>query len=252
MSDTGATPPPAPPAKKSSGMNQRIGPFELRIWLVLIAAGLVIGMVIRRRTAATPAATAEPGAGDFVTQGATLPLNGGQLGGSAPTPTNHDWLVRAAGLIAQSTSGYDPAEVDAALRKIIEGTPVTSREMAIYSLAIQLAGTPPEDVPAVTLVTAQDSPTIGTTLPTPPAVVPPTSTPMQPVPSGDPNVAKWNRATELKNKLNASVAGGPPLTDAEALEATRYFTTSDPTISPLARMYWRLWLNQHGYTNQFG
>ena len=56
MSDTGATPPPAPPAKKSSGMNQRIGPFELRIWLVLIAAGLVIGMVIRRRTAATPAA----------------------------------------------------------------------------------------------------------------------------------------------------------------------------------------------------
>ena len=256
MSDAPVTPPEAPAAGKGkrSALRERIGPFELRVWIGLVALGLVLGMALRRRLAVSgdatvvdPANQPQAAGADFVTVGAS-PLNGG--GGYAPTTpeTLQQWLVRAAQAVAQSGAGYDAATVDTALRKYVNGQPVTATERAIIALALRLAGTPPDDVPAIE--DAEPSPTtnVPQVTPTQPAP-PPTSTPVVPAQPDDPGV-RWARATELKRLMNESVHGGRPMTDAELREAATYFTTGDPTIDPTFRFYWRFWLDQHGYAGQ--
>lgn len=266
MSDT---PSPEPTSSPGAGnpLARRVGPFTIGQWLIIVGAGVALGVVLRRfgggpADLADMPAVDESGAAytGFTTQGAAVPMNGG----TATLPTNaitdnQQWLAAGSRALL-GIGGYGAGEIDTALRRYLDGELLTQRDAAIVSAALGAIGTPPEYVPPMNV---QSSPTTnvpttgGQATPPPPAnvpVTPPPSTTSGPagtVTQAGQEALWLATAAALRDKANASVNGGPAMTDAE-LDRMRGmgFTTSDPALDPTFRYYWRIWLNQRGYAGQ--
>lgn len=245
---------------KAPGLDTKIGSFPLGVWLLIAAAGIGVGLIIRRFTSGKASATAdgEVGApavdpwGGFTSQGAAngvVTMNGGTGAGTTPEPaepeTNNSWVRKAVTRLG--TLGYDPAVVDSALRKYVNGEAITPAEQSIVSVAISNMGPPPEEVPSIVVLTPE-----APAAPTAPPPPPPTPAPV--VPSG-PSQEEQNRQAWLSeaSRLRDLANSGQAMSDAD-LDKMRGmgFTTSDPSLSPTFRYFWRIWLNARGYSNSNG
>ena len=160
----------APP--KDSGasgtLGRKVGPFTIGAWLAIGAAGLGLGLLIRRSSlfsggaapadlpTETPPDTYDPGLPGYQAVGGTAGQNNQPIvtGPSSTRPTtNSDWLRVAV----EGLSGSDniaPQKSQPALQKFLEGTAVTQQEADIVSLAIRRYGAPPEGAPALRLIGA--------------------------------------------------------------------------------------------------
>jgi len=160
----------APP--KDSGasgtLGRKVGPFTIGAWLAIGAAGLGLGLLIRRSSlfsggaapadlpTETPPDTYDPGLPGYQAVGGTAGQNNQPVvtGPSSTRPTtNSDWLRVAV----EGLSGSDniaPQKSQPALQKFLEGTAVTQQEADIVSLAIRRYGAPPEGAPALRLIGA--------------------------------------------------------------------------------------------------
>lgn len=243
-------------------LSRRIGSFTVGVWLLILAGGVAAGLVLRRLGAsfdapagdemapAVPDGTAAIPPGGAIGGGGVVPLPGGTGGTTTPalpaTPDNNSWMARAnAALVAR---GYDPAAVHNALVKWLGNEGLTPQEKGIITLALSLVGPPPEGAPPIRDVESPTTPV--PTTPTPPTPPPPTTQPVQPAPT-NPQADHWNLVQALKDKLNRSAMGGPPLTNDEAhFLAQAGIQSDDPTIGPAARYFWRLWLDSNGYAGR--
>lgn len=84
---------PAPPRAggKGSGLSKKVGPLKGWQWLIVIGGGLVLGIYLRRRMAASQAGAQAAGTDTTGTTGTTgsTPVDAGQ-GGAAAGPVNPD------------------------------------------------------------------------------------------------------------------------------------------------------------------
>lgn len=161
-------------------LSRRIGPFTVGVWLLIVAAGLALGLIARRfmdgldspadgDLEAGPIERSVVWASDaFATQGAIVPMNGGTAyGGSAGSGdlTNDQWARDAIRHLVNH--GVDPVLADKAIRKYVQGDELTAEEAQIVGRAITEVGVPPRSLPAMK-VAAQ------------PATVPPAPSPTAP------------------------------------------------------------------------
>lgn len=247
---------------KAPGLSTRVGSFPLGVWLLIAAAGIGIGLIIRRFTSGLSGSSSAADSGtvgaapaDYSTQGAafaspgTVGLPGG-TGNPLPTTevepeTNLTWVKKAIARLG--VLGYDAADADAALRKYVNGEALTQAEKTMVSVAIASLGPPPEEVPSIIVATPE-----APTAPAAPAPPPPTPVPQVPAPisAEEQNRQAWlAEAQRLKDLANS----GQPMSDAD-LDKMRGmgFTTSDESLSATFRFYWRIWLNARGYQHSNG
>lgn len=197
------TPPDTPPAgeggrKRSSALDRKVGPLTVRAWLVVAPVGVGIGLLAARRLRSDPGDPPRSTAGDPYGQdagGAPLvpDVSGGITGGTGysdtpatpppgpppPITDNLEWLRRATNYLL--ARGFDPVDIDTALRLYIGSQPMTEQHAALVGLALAAIGPPPDYVDPVTIspgaVPAPPEPT-----PAPPSspAPPPSSAPVVP------------------------------------------------------------------------
>lgn len=150
--------PDLPPA-----LTRQVGPFPVYGWLMIGAAGIGLGLVLRRSSlfdgapidADTEAAAIE-GAGaagvPTVWAGGIIPLNPGQApageGVEVEQSTNETWTSRA--VIYLISQGVSPTLADTAVRKYLRGEALNTAERAAIDLALRRLGPPPEGAVPIT------------------------------------------------------------------------------------------------------
>lgn len=205
------TPGGAPSSSSSSSssspagvLKKKIAGFPVQTWLLLIGGGAALGLYLRSRNAkkaATVAAVdstgleAAPLAGP-ASQGNNALGTPGVVTSDKPT-TNLAWENLAINLLIGQ--GQDPAMVQSAIGKFLNGQPLTTQERALVSLAIKMAGPPPEGAPPVS---ADPSPAPSTpTVPAAPPGAPGTPAPAQSGPvdayPASPNLTLIETANDL-------------------------------------------------------
>lgn len=182
----------------------KIGPLPVYAWALIVAAPIIgIRIVSQRKAAAaaaaaaSAAAAADAGTGvDSVPDGQALTpssvgtgLPPGSLyaagnpggiydysstSGAGSTATTYNsnsaWLNAAADMLV-SQDGLSPSIVLSALRKVINGDPITTTEEAIFNQAVRKAGNPPDGIPTISRQ-AETAPTATVPqTPTAPAVI---------------------------------------------------------------------------------
>lgn len=136
----------------SDTLKKEIGPLPVGAWLVVVGAGLTFAWYKKRNTPTTtnnPSNTAMAPLTDQTIGnigGLLSMLNNGQSGPSTQTvQDNTSWYQQAVRLLLGR--GNDPSLVDSALRKYMQGMPLTVPETAIRDLALQLVGPMPSPPP---------------------------------------------------------------------------------------------------------
>lgn len=160
----------------------KLGPLPVYAWALIVSVPIIGGkLLLDRRKAAAAAASAAAAAADqggdasSIPDGSVLPVTAnaggvaagalypaGNPGGvyesggdsyeqgttSAGPANNYAWTNAAADkLVAQ---GYESSTVLSALRKVIEGQPVTEAEEALYNTAVRAQGaSPPDGIPSI-------------------------------------------------------------------------------------------------------
>jgi len=178
-------------------LEREVGPFPLWQWLGLAALGIGVGIIIRKRSGSKGAASLATGEGE-----GSDPAAAGSFGLSPPASsrvpaygvgpdvgtgsgaagveevtTNLGWSRKAiAWLIA---AGVDPIVADSAIRKAMDGYPMTAQERAAYGLAIGGLGAPPEFVPPVNEISPPPPTAPAPTPGPPPTTVSPTPVSVQ-------------------------------------------------------------------------
>lgn len=177
----------------------KLGPAPVWVWAAGVSVPLIAWRLIaahRAAAAAAAAATADQTTTDgalntapdsstltsstgSVAAGALYPTGnpGGiwsidQAGAVGTTPTgpvdNYAWINAAADRLV--SQGYSPAVVLSALRKVIDGQPISDQEEAIFNLAVRASGNPPGGIPTISRAAATTTATTPTT-PTGPAPI---------------------------------------------------------------------------------
>ena len=245
----------------AAALGRKVGPFSVGIWLVIAAAGLGLGVVIRRSmsgisgnlppidAAEADGSTPSTGAGYtttpyFGTQGALIPQNGGQpagYGGSEPDMrTNNDW-VRYAVRYWADRGLYSAADVDTALRRYVQGESLTAAQAAIVSATLRDVGTPPEPVPPMKI---EDS----TTTPVPGAPTSPTG-PAQPAVAPQLSAAELAYLSTMEQvfaTIRAREAAGQNYGDQFPRLEYLGVRSSAPELSSSARGWYRTYLGGPG------
>lgn len=165
-------------ADVTEALTGKLGPAPVWVWAAGVSVPLIGWRLWSAHRAAAAAAKAEadanqaagsnldtapdsllPGASGAVAAGALYPTgnpgglwnvdDAGSVGTNPTGPVdNYAWINAAADrLVAQ---GYAPSVVLSALRKVIDGQPVTDQEEAIFNLAVRGSGNPPGGVPTIT------------------------------------------------------------------------------------------------------
>ena len=165
-------------------LTRQVGPFQVWQWALIIVGGIIVGRMIARQLGPSGDAPGEPA--DPVTgqpfleipharvggPDASAPGSGGaagdfradpDAGGDLGPTTNMDWLRLASRRLGDQGT-YGPAQVDTALRRYLEGQPVTPDQVEIVGAALDAVGPPPEGAPSMLTET-------------PPPSDPPTTTP---------------------------------------------------------------------------
>lgn len=257
MTDTGF----APPAKAvtGEGLNAKFGSFPVYVWGLILAGGIGAGILVRKALngrqegAGDPAedgATTEP---LFSTQGAqyVTPLNGG-AGETQPATedTNNEWVKR--GVKALVALGHPASNVDAALRRYVNGEEMTAADAAIVNLVVSLQGPPPQEVPSIVIKAPDPSPVpeVPAYAPTTPTPPPPTSAPVAPTPTPpalDPQAQAWiSAAADVVARMNNGTGDDALFHKAAGMG----FTSHDPALTQTTRFYYRIWLDRNGYKDQ--
>jgi hypothetical protein len=134
-------------------LKKKVAGFPVQTWLLLIGGGAALGLYLRSRNAkkAAPAPAGTDAAGleaapiaGPASQGNNALGTPGLVTSDKPT-TNLAWENLAINLLIGQ--GQDPAMVQSAIGKFLNGQPLTTQERALVSLAIRLAGAPPEGAP---------------------------------------------------------------------------------------------------------
>jgi hypothetical protein len=158
--------PPAPAGTGGAALHlggQTLGPFKPVVWLGIIGGGITLGLLVRSRSRS---AGVEPAAATDDTAGVTYPGSGvvslptgagSTVTTTAAPATNNAWLNAAT--VRLVAEGQDPVLVQSALRKYLDGKPMTPQETAIVSLAIRYLGPPPDGAPPAETTTAPTTPT---------------------------------------------------------------------------------------------
>jgi len=230
-----------------ASLRKQLGPFTVGVWLLIVVGGLALGLVVRRVMGGIEASDAaqqvDPAAGTpavgtgFLTQGAAaVTLNGGGgYGGNSDDPkTNDDWVRYATSFLVGR--GQNALEVDTALRRYVNGLPMTTQDGAIVSMAILLVGPPPEPVAPADVTT-----------PVPGTPTPPTSTPKPPTSAKlTPEGNLWvSQALVLIDKLNRNAK----MSDAELSQAWGMgIRPNDPQLNTTGRQIIKFYADVTGKT----
>lgn len=146
---------------------KQVGPFPVAGWLGIIAAGVGIGVLVRRSSLFdggtepdVPAVEDDPAAGAVASTGyygAGAGLPGAFPGGNGQPPppsgvatapaTNQEWSMAAVRFLI--AGGVDPVIADAAIGNYLQGNPLDARHSAALSIALRQLGPPPEGAPPV-------------------------------------------------------------------------------------------------------
>lgn len=144
-------------------LRKEVGPLPVGGWLIVIGAGLTFAYW-RKRNLATSTNTPESEISPLLTDqtignigGLLAALNKGQTGVDTQTYTdNTSWYQQATRLLIGR--GNSPDLVDNALRKYMQGQPLSSAETAIKELALQLVGPIPSPPPPPSTEPTGDQP----------------------------------------------------------------------------------------------
>ena len=243
-----------------AALGRKVGPFSVGVWLVIAAAGLGLGVVIRRSmsglsgnlppidAAEADGSTPSTGAGYtttpyFGTQGVLVPLNGGQptegYGGQEPDMrTNNDW-VRYAVRYWADRGTYSPGDVDTALRRYVQGESLSAAQAAIVSATLRDVGTPPEPVPPMNIESNTTTPVPGAPVAQPaPAPAAPSLSPAE--------LAYLSTMQDVFATIRAREAAGQQYGDQFPRLEYLGVPASAPELSSSARGWYRTYLNGPG------
>ena len=189
MADDNDTPPEAPSSSSSTSsgprslLTRKVAGFPVTTWLIMIGGAAVLGVYLRSRRSSSSAGTDAPAPVDPSTVPSTGTVPQGNNANPYPNPadsrpkTNLEWQNLAITLLIGQ--GQDPGIVQSALAKFLGGQPLTAQEQALVSLAIRLAGPPPEGAPA-----AQTTGPAQPSTPTVPVAPPGSPSSSNPTPTG--------------------------------------------------------------------
>lgn len=167
-------------------LDNKIGPYSVGVWALLIGGGAGLGLILRRRYNASsssgdgtlPAISDETGAAVVPrasSGGANYVQSGVNAASSqAATPANNsEWANAAIRYLVGK--GVNAAQAQAAVTRFVNGYGVTNVEAGYVADAIAAQGPPPEQVDPITI--APTEPPAGTPGPTftAPTVVTPRS-----------------------------------------------------------------------------
>lgn len=189
-------------------LKKEIGPFPLGVWLIIIAAGVGVGVVVNRQLGAAPeeepelvpdeafdAGTAGVGPAGPAYLGPILTPSPPYEapGDSGPEITDNDtWVSVAATGLAASTD-WTPLAILDALQTWIAGSPVTAAQVAIINAAVGKYGPPPFGAP-LTSVIPPPAPKPVPTVPTPTPAPAPKPAPA-PAPAPVQSMPTWAQMT---------------------------------------------------------
>lgn len=148
-------------------LKEQAGPLPIGAWLAVVAGGLGISFLARRKKAATATAAQPSGQTDSSQPGAIYGGSFPAMTGTSTLPaaatfgSNEEW-IRAAST-ALVGLGYDPVAVSNALNAYMYPTSAhapTTQETALVSIAIRAIGGPPS-LPSTYLPVAPTTPIPG-------------------------------------------------------------------------------------------
>lgn len=164
-------------------LDNKIGPYSVGVWALLIGGGAGLGLILRRRYNATassgdgtmPELSDETGAAIVPrasSGGATYTQSNAASTVTAQPANNSEWANAAIRYLVGK--GVNAAQAQAAVTRFVNGYGVTSAEAGYVSDAIAAQGPPPEQVDPITIAPVE--PPAGTPPGfTAPTVVTPTS-----------------------------------------------------------------------------
>lgn len=137
----------------SSTLKKEIGPLPVGAWAVVIGAGLTFAWYKKRNLPTSSNTPGDSGAMMPLTDqtignlgGLISMLNSGQTGPNTQSvQDNTSWYQAAVRTLLGR--GNDPSLVDSALRKYMQGQPLSQAETAVRDLALQLIGPMPMPPP---------------------------------------------------------------------------------------------------------
>lgn len=129
-------------------LGKKIGPLPLGGWVIVVGAGLGVGILINRnakKATDTPSQVVDPSVGTG--GGSFLPINPPDTStGDALPETNQSWGNKAiTWLIA---SQIDPVVANSAVNKFLTGMTLSAQESAAIAMALGKYGPPPEGTSA--------------------------------------------------------------------------------------------------------
>lgn len=149
-----------------------IGPLPLGGWILAVAGGVGVAVIVRRRSLASPdPATAAPDESLTISGGSaadgtldnTQPGTGnmyqpnvygdGTVDNVDRPSTNSEWRQRAVTVLSQN--GINGAAANVALTNYVNGKVLTQPQTDMVAAAIRLVGAPPDSITPVTAVTAR-------------------------------------------------------------------------------------------------
>lgn len=212
-------------------LTKQVAGIPIGAWGVVVAGGLGIAYMLNKNQAKTSAVEplVEPGVGTgLVPAGAAFVTSEGETGKDTGPENNQAWGVIAKNWLI--TQGQDPTTADNAVRKYISGENLTIQENALIALVLARFGSPPEDIPPVTVPTPTPTPT-----PTP-----------APTDSGTPTMSVTSPAYGRRHKIGTRVPlvgsvkmGGkaPVLPQNRIVTVTVFKGNSNPSTSAIYQRF---------------
>lgn len=142
-----------------SGLRRKVGPFTVAGWAGIGAAGIGLGLLIRRAGffTAGPApadlptddgGTYDPGMPGYKPVGGSAPTGPAVVTGGPERPTTNDqWMRYAVEGLSAGADNISPTTSQPALALFLEGQEVTQQQADVVGLAIRRFGAPPEGAP---------------------------------------------------------------------------------------------------------
>lgn len=159
------TPPKADAAPKAggAGLRRRVGPLTVGSWVLVVVAGVGLGLLIKRSGFFAGGAVGgadldiepepvDPGLPGYQAAGPYAGANNSPIvtGGPERPTTNQAWLnLCVTGLSA--VRNISPANSQPALMRFLEGVAVTQQQADIVGMAMSDYGPPPEGAPPLTI-----------------------------------------------------------------------------------------------------
>lgn len=128
-------------------LTQKLGPLPVWGWGAIVGIVVLVGYFLYSRASGSSGAGSASAGSSLDPQGyQTAGIQGGSASNTADVPaipSNQSWLAKAAKLVADTLS-QSPSQVYNALKKYLQGSPLTSQEQSWVDEALSRTGVPPE------------------------------------------------------------------------------------------------------------